>query len=119
MTTHKSIEEIGAKQYTSKIVHILAYQATITAQGENYTGEKDWALNKILKLMEDYARQQVQEAVEAKREYWIKVFDSAPVREKEHPHDIVAREFARIEVKRLTDLITSLQAEVEKLSTNQ
>jgi hypothetical protein len=43
------------------------------------------------------------------RAYWVNVFDSAPVREKEHPHDIVARNFARIEVDRLDKDLQSLE----------
>lgn len=39
------------EEITGKIINILAYQAVITAQGENYTGEKDWALNKLTKLI--------------------------------------------------------------------
>lgn len=35
-----------------EILNILAYQKAITDQGISYTGEKDWALNKILKLRE-------------------------------------------------------------------
>jgi len=35
-----------------EILKILTYQQTITNQGINYTGEKDWALNKLLKLFE-------------------------------------------------------------------
>lgn len=33
-----------------KILKILAHQQVITNQGINYTGEKDWALNELLKL---------------------------------------------------------------------
>ena len=36
-----------------KIINILSYQKSITDQGVNYTGEKDWALNKILELIEN------------------------------------------------------------------
>lgn len=39
-----------SEEITGKIVNILAYQAVITAQGESYTGEKDWALNKLTQL---------------------------------------------------------------------
>lgn len=35
-----------------KIINILAYQQTITNQGINYTGEKDWALNRLLSLFD-------------------------------------------------------------------
>jgi len=38
--------------YTGKIVNILAQQASITAQGRDYKGELDWALNKILALLQ-------------------------------------------------------------------
>lgn len=42
-----------SEEITGKIVNILAYQAVITAQGENYTGEKDWALNKLRDLFKE------------------------------------------------------------------
>ena len=41
----------------SDILSILTFQAGITAQGWNYTGEKDWALNKILKLVDEAYKQ--------------------------------------------------------------
>ena len=34
-----------------KIIDILSHQKSITDQGSYYTGEKDWALNKILDLL--------------------------------------------------------------------
>ena len=40
------------QKYTPKIIDILAYQQTITNQGNNYTGEKDRALNKIVELID-------------------------------------------------------------------
>lgn len=49
-----------SEEITGKIVNILAYQAVITAQGESYTGEKDWALNKLIELF----HQQLQKARE-------------------------------------------------------
>jgi len=36
----------------AEIIDILSYQQVITNQGINYTGEKDWALNKILALLD-------------------------------------------------------------------
>lgn len=36
---------------TAKIINILSYQQSITNQGINYQGEKDWALNKIKELI--------------------------------------------------------------------
>lgn len=49
-TQPKTMEERG--ELVLKILDILAFQAGITAQGWNYTGEKDWALNKILNLID-------------------------------------------------------------------
>lgn len=40
------------EELIAKIIDILSYQQVITNQGTNYTGEKDWALNKILELIE-------------------------------------------------------------------
>ena len=37
----------------AKIVDILSYQCSITSQGLNYEGEKDWALNKIKDLIKE------------------------------------------------------------------
>lgn len=36
-----------------KIIDILSYQHSISQQGVNYTGEKDWALNKIIELLQE------------------------------------------------------------------
>jgi len=47
--------------YTPKILDILAYQQVITNQGENYTGEKDWALNKLKSLIAESIAQAVAE----------------------------------------------------------
>ena len=47
--------------YTPKILDILSYQQVITNQGENYTGEKDWALNKLKSLIADSITQAVAE----------------------------------------------------------
>ena len=41
---------------TAKIIDILAYQAHITSQGRDYRGEKDWALNRILKIINNEIR---------------------------------------------------------------
>lgn len=49
-----------SEEITGKTVNILAYQAVITAQGENYTGEKDWALNKL----RDLFKEELQKALE-------------------------------------------------------
>jgi hypothetical protein len=51
---------------------------------------------------------------EEERAYWIKIFDSAPVREEEHPHDIVARNFARIEIERWSKKLTPPPEPTEK-----
>jgi hypothetical protein len=56
------LEQQKAK-YTPQIVDILAYQAVITAQGSAYTGEKDWALNKILALIEATHKSAIEECV--------------------------------------------------------
>jgi len=40
---------------TAKIIDILSYQQSITNQGINYQGEKDWALNKIKELISNNA----------------------------------------------------------------
>jgi hypothetical protein len=37
-----------------KIVDILIKQQYITSQGIHYRGEKDWALNEILNLFDEY-----------------------------------------------------------------
>ena len=50
--------------YTPKILDILAYQQVITNQGENYTGEKDWALNKLKSLIADSIAQAEQEMLD-------------------------------------------------------
>lgn len=52
------------QKYTPKIIDILAYQQTITNQGNNYTGEKDWALNKIVELIDLAIAERDREVVE-------------------------------------------------------
>lgn len=49
---------------TNEILKILAYQQTITNQGINYTGEKDWALNKIKSLLSQSEQRVRKEMVE-------------------------------------------------------
>ena len=54
--TEKRLED---STLTPKILDILAYQQVITNQGENYTGEKDWALNKLKSLISESIAQAV------------------------------------------------------------
>lgn len=51
------------QKITAEIINILSYQQVITNQGINYTGEKDWALNKILALLDKTIKSKL-EAVE-------------------------------------------------------
>lgn len=51
MTNLQTLREQELAENIADILNILAYQAVITSQGTNYTGEKDWALNKILNLI--------------------------------------------------------------------
>ena len=46
-------EYIHGDEMTVKILDILAWQQNITNQGFNYTGEKDWALNRIRDLLSE------------------------------------------------------------------
>lgn len=57
--THTSNEWV-----TNEILKILAYQQQITNQGINYTGEKDWALNKIKSLLSQSEQRVRKEMVE-------------------------------------------------------
>lgn len=50
MNELKTLQE---EEMTVKILNILAWQQNITNQGFNYTGEKDWALNKIRGLLQE------------------------------------------------------------------
>ena len=54
MTTEEKLEDTTL---TPKILDILSYQHAITSQGENYTGEKDWALNKLKSLIAESINQ--------------------------------------------------------------
>ncbi len=51
------------QKISAEIINILSYQQVITNQGINYTGEKDWALNKILALLDKTIKSKL-EAVE-------------------------------------------------------
>jgi len=58
MTTEEKLEDTTL---TPKILDILSYQHAITSQGENYTGEKDWALNKLKSLIAESIHQALAE----------------------------------------------------------
>lgn len=44
----KQLIEENQEKDIAEILKILSWQQVITSQGATYTGEKDWALNKIL-----------------------------------------------------------------------
>lgn len=58
------LTEQRKEELVPKIINILAYQQSITNQGINYSGEKDWALNKILALFETELAQALTNKVE-------------------------------------------------------
>lgn len=52
MTTLQEKQQKERNTLSSAILKILAYQQTITNQGVSYKGEKDWALNCLLKIIQ-------------------------------------------------------------------
>lgn len=72
-----------------EILNILAYQKAITDQGISYTGEKDWALNNILKLREQ-SLLQLLEIARGEVEYKLK--DSAPANYSEDDYNAGVQE---------------------------
>jgi hypothetical protein len=65
--------------------------------------------NETLATLDTYAEAVRREFIQNEIKYWKGVFDAAPVRETEHPHDTVARNFARIEIERLEALTPTNQ----------
>lgn len=59
MQIEKLLEENKEKD-VAEILKILAWQQVITSQGATYTGEKDWALNKIL----DWQKQSLKQFID-------------------------------------------------------
>ena len=57
----------------TKILDVLAHQSTITAQGRDYNGELDWALTRLLNIIEEQLERQRMEIrgelAEKKRQY--------------------------------------------------
>ena len=97
--------------YTPKILDILAYQQVITNQGENYTGEKDWALNKLKSLIAESIAQAEQEMLKRVEE----MRDAPPPysADKENPmkHIYQNQGYARA----LDDLLSSLEKDTDTL----
>lgn len=48
----QELKEQDREELISEIIKILSWQQVITNQGYSYDGEKDWALNKILSLID-------------------------------------------------------------------
>lgn len=67
MQIEKLLEENKEKD-TAEILKILAWQQVITSQGATYTGEKDWALNKILDWHKQSLKQFIDGLVEWENE---------------------------------------------------
>lgn len=51
------------EKLTAQIINILSYQQSITNQGTNYQGEKDWALNKIKELVNEVRLKTIDECI--------------------------------------------------------
>lgn len=68
------IEEQKKEKDVAEILKILAWQQVITSQGAAYTGEKDWALNKILDWHKQSFKQFIDELL-VKLEEKIKVIE--------------------------------------------
>jgi len=69
------------EKITAQIVDILSYQQSITSQGVNYRGEKDWALNKIKELVNDIRQKTIDECMACVPEKLIYSEEERPISE--------------------------------------
>lgn len=72
----KNFIEEGKGKYIDTLLSILAYQQTITNQGINYNGEKDWALNKILDWHSSHQISLIKMIVEEQEERFSNMLDN-------------------------------------------
>lgn len=70
----KQLIEEQREKDIAEILKILSWQQVITSQGVAYTGEKDWALNKILDWHKQSFKQFIDELI-AKSEQRIVVLN--------------------------------------------